>query len=64
MNPFTPYWKSLLPPEKRKLADDLGTSYVYLSQISGGHRRAGGDLIRRATKSRPDVLGILIETGA
>ena len=36
MNTFKAWWKLAKPHEKRKLAEDMDTSYNYLSNIANG----------------------------
>lgn len=62
---FRDHYTRLTPDQKRQLAERLGTSVPYLSQIAHGHRRAGPRLllqIERATAGavraedlRPDL---------
>lgn len=50
---FKTYYTALPPDGKRKLAERLGTSVPYLSQIAHGKRKAGPSLL----------LGIAAATG-
>ncbi|MDH4228825.1 MAG: helix-turn-helix domain-containing protein [Nitrospirota bacterium] len=52
---LTDYLKCITAAERRHLAQALGTSVVYLSQLAHGHRKAGPALtlrIERATARR------------
>jgi len=48
---FQDLWTSLSPEEKRQLAEKADTSVAYLSQIAGGHRRAGNKTIAGLLKA-------------
>lgn len=62
---FKTFYKSLAAQDKKDLANRLGTSCAYLSQVANGHRMAGAKLllkIAEATNSevspsdlRPDI---------
>lgn len=68
------YYTSLTPEQKKTLADRLGTSQAYVSQIFYGHRKAGVKILARielatdgvVTPSdlRPDIYDRPLDRGA
>lgn len=41
---FRAWWRSLIPADKRSLADRIGTTVGYLKQVAGGHSRPSAEL--------------------